>query len=81
MLLTISMYFHADDSELAASGFNKVKKCDEGEDVDLVVDEDACDAQYGGIQYTEADIIPCNSDSDKPAEAKAMTALRQAVIR
>lgn len=55
-------------------------KCEEeGEDEDLVVDEDVSNAQFGGAQYTEVDVIPCTSDH--PAEAKVLSAIRQAVIR
>lgn len=69
----------SDSSELANAGFNAVKAADDEDDADLVVDDDMNEQKFGGAQYSEADVIPCTSE--EPAEAKAQTALRQAVIR
>lgn len=68
-----------DSNELAASGFNTVKKSEEDDDTPLIVDDDVNEKQFGEAQYSEADIIPCTSE--EPAEAKAQSALRNAVIR
>ena len=73
-----ALFHFIDSTELANSGFNTVKHVEE-DDTDLVVDDDMSEQKFGGAQYSEADIIPCTSE--EPAEAKAQTALRQAVIR
>ncbi|KAF6023910.1 RNF220 [Bugula neritina] len=68
-----------DSSELAASGFNTVIKSEEADDdTPLVVDDDEVGQQFGETQYNEANIIPYNSE--EPDEAKAQTALREAVL-
>lgn len=54
-------------------------KSGEEHDVNVVVDDDESEQQFGSAQYSEADIIPCISE--EPQEAQAMSALRQAVIK
>lgn len=44
-----------------------------------MVDDDEVGLQFGETQYNEANIIPYNSE--EPDEAKAQTALREAVLR
>lgn len=69
-----------DSSELAASGFDAVKRsAEEEEEAPVVVDDDTTEQQFGEAQYGEADVIPCTSE--EPAEARAQCALRKAVIR
>lgn len=69
---------NVDNEELAASGFEVVTKI-EGNEEDVVVDDDEMETEFGTAQYTEADVIPCTSE--EPSEAKAQSALRLAVIR
>lgn len=64
---------------MAASGFDAVKKQEEEDETPVVVDDDTTAQQFGEAQYSEADIIPCASE--EPAEAKAQSALRKAVIK
>ncbi|RDD45599.1 E3 ubiquitin-protein ligase RNF220 [Trichoplax sp. H2] len=63
------------EEDLTASGFEKIKKTDEDENV--VIDIDVSEA-FGKSQYTEADLIPCSADEAK--EERSRKALRQAML-
>ncbi|XP_013405989.1 E3 ubiquitin-protein ligase RNF220 isoform X1 [Lingula anatina] len=63
---------------MAGSGFQTSKKSESDEDINLDVDGDDSE-QYGGVQYTEADIIPCSADDS--GEDQEREALRGAVLR
>lgn len=63
------------EEDLTASGFEKIKKTDENENV--VIDIDVSEA-FGKSQYTEADLIPCSADEAK--EERSRKALRQAML-